>query len=111
MCLFIFTASSMPGATVSSNGSVDWSAHKIAHYLIYFTLTFTFFRATKSIPLSILLAVVYGITDELHQTFVPSRSGNVNDIAVDGFGALTAGVILWKYYLHLPQKLKTWLQE
>lgn len=111
MCLFIFVSSSLPGATVSVNGAVDWSAHKLAHFIIYFLLCLTFYRATKNISVSILLAAVYGITDEFHQTFVPTRSGSVNDLVVDSLAAISAGAVLWKLYPILPQKLKNWLSE
>ena len=33
------------------------------------------------------LAVVYALTDEYHQRFVPGRSGTVVDVGIDGVGA------------------------
>jgi VanZ family protein len=41
---------------------------------------------------AVLVAVLFAITDEWHQSFVPSRDGNPRDVVIDGFGAL-AGVL------------------
>lgn len=38
-------------------------------------------------------AVLYGLTDEWHQSFVPGRTPDVRDIGVDAIGA-TVGVLL-----------------
>lgn len=37
-----------------------------------------------------LLIVVYALTDEYHQTFVPSRTGSIYDSAIDIAGGLVA---------------------
>lgn len=43
-------------------------------------------------------ALAYGVTDELHQLFVPFRGGKISDVFLDGFGILfTAGIC---YYSH-----------
>ena len=34
------------------------------------------------------VAVLYGVTDELHQTFVPGRVASEADLVVDAMGAL-----------------------
>ncbi len=33
------------------------------------------------------MALLYALSDEWHQTFVPGRNGNLVDVAVDGLGA------------------------
>lgn len=111
VCLLIFVLSSLPGATVSSNGDVDYTAHKAAHVVIYSVLCLTFYRATKSVPLAVLLTILYGFSDELHQSYVISRSGNVQDVFVDSSAALVTGFVLWKYYQFLPKPLQNWLRE
>ena len=35
---------------------------------------------------------LYGITDELHQLFVPGREASVIDVAVDTLGSLLGGI-------------------
>lgn len=45
-----------------------------------------------------VISVLYGITDEFHQTFVPGRDGNPVDVVVDGVGAGIALTVvsLWR---------------
>ena len=40
------------------------------------------------------VAVVYGASDEWHQTHVPGRVGDINDVVYDGVGALLAVAVL-----------------
>ena len=111
VALFIFALSAQQGAVVSHVQVVDTFAHKFAHLFLYFLLCFCFYRATKNPLLSFLLTVLYGISDELHQMFVPTRAGTVTDIIVDTTAALFGAVMLWKYFQSLPKILKNWLLE
>lgn len=43
--------------------------------------------------LAVVIAVFYGITDEIHQSFVPYRDSNAFDVLVDGIGAVFGAVI------------------
>lgn len=36
------------------------------------------------------LAIAYGVTDEVHQAFVPGRSPDIADVVADGVGAAIA---------------------
>jgi VanZ family protein len=44
--------------------------------------------------LTAALGSVYGVIDEIHQRFVPSRDGNVGDWVADTLGALLAAVVV-----------------
>jgi VanZ family protein len=46
----------------------------------------------------VALAVLYAVTDEVHQTFVEGRAGAPLDVGIDALGAL-AGVLLWRRFL------------
>jgi VanZ family protein len=48
--------------------------------------------------LSVLSAGVYGISDEIHQYFVPGRSADVMDVAADFIGA-ALGVLLYMCFI------------
>jgi VanZ family protein len=39
--------------------------------------------------------VSYAVSDEVHQTFVPGRSGRALDVLIDACGALLVGIVLW----------------
>lgn len=41
-----------------------------------------------------ILAALYSVTDEFHQTFVPGRSGQIRDVLIDTSGAV-AGALLF----------------
>ena len=41
------------------------------------------------------VAVLYAITDEFHQAFVPTRQGCVTDVLIDAGGALLGLIFLW----------------
>ncbi len=74
---------------------------KTAHSLVYSILGLLMFRALAggrikalTIPnavLAVLLSTLYGVSDELHQMFVPGRTAEWADIVADGVGA-TYGV-------------------
>lgn len=77
---------------------------KIVHVVEYGILSLLFFFGifkTAKIPLiwicvfSVVLTYIYGLTDELHQVFVPTRSGCPVDTLANFIGALlTQGIIL-----------------
>ncbi len=109
VAFLIFCLSALPGPTVDSLGLGRESYHINGHFLMFFLLAFTLFKSTKSIPFSILLGILYGVFDELHQVFVPGRGAGLFDVLVDSLGVCLAGVILWKFYHILPKKLRNWL--
>jgi VanZ family protein len=41
------------------------------------------------------LCVLFAISDEYHQTFVPGRGGTWRDVAIDGLGVVLAGALVW----------------
>ncbi len=43
--------------------------------------------------LAVIIAVLYGITDEIHQYFVPYRDADAFDVLVDGIGSVIGTVI------------------
>jgi VanZ family protein len=75
---------------------------KLLHVTAYAFLSILFFRAfmttrLKDTPkgplfLSILCAGLYGISDELHQHFVPYRSAEVLDVLADIIGSVIGSV-------------------
>jgi len=106
-CLLIFIQSSIPGDELPK---VEFQLNdKFIHAAIYFVLYILFFYSlkyqTKSIKLqrfsfefALLFTVLYGISDEFHQYFVPNRSSEFNDVLADIAGALI-GMAAVKYFL------------
>lgn len=76
---------------------------KSAHFLAYAVLGGMFcwvlqgygLQMHKAIVISLALAAVYAISDEVHQTFIAGRSGEVGDVLIDTLGALAGiGVVV-----------------
>jgi len=100
--VLIFTASSIPSQEIPS--SVIFLYDKLLHagvfgvfcFLIYraFVLRTPPFSTGKAMLVSVLLTVLYGITDEVHQMFVPGRPPEVYDLVADAVGGLVCVLIV-----------------
>lgn len=93
----IFYLSSIEGTGLPS---LTKGLDKILHICIYGGLAFLSRRSfSKSgikrhaFLLSFILAVIYGISDEIHQSYVPGRDVSVGDIFADALGALLGGYL------------------
>lgn len=68
---------------------------KNAHFFVYLVLGILVINALgesglhgyKCIILALLICVLYAISDEVHQLFVPGRGGQVRDVIIDSAGA------------------------
>ena len=75
---------------------------KLAHYSIYLLLgifIYNIFLLTgvkHKVLLSVLVCMIYAITDETHQLFVSGRTGQVLDVFIDTIGSLTS-ILLIKF--------------
>ncbi|MFA5857139.1 MAG: VanZ family protein [Candidatus Pacearchaeota archaeon] len=99
IAVFIFYMSSKSFA--SGTIGPEWEIKPfLYHFTIFFLLglflTISLYKKDNKlmIILSILLAISYGITDELHQFFVPGRESSIFDVLTDTTGILLANVIL-----------------
>ncbi len=86
----IFGLSSLPGSAVPSGASTY--GHLIVYAILGVLLFGAFLHETPNPPRAlayvVLLASFYGVTDEIHQAFVPGRVPDVADWGVDPLGAL-----------------------
>ena len=85
--------------------AVQLLVRKAAHVTEYAVLAMLVFRAlsggrsrTALQPWIVLgIAALYAALDELHQSFVASRTGSPRDVAIDIFGALL-GVLIYCWF-------------
>jgi VanZ family protein len=80
-------------------GNID----KVAHIVLYFGLGLLLhltFKNSDNIILrryaaifAVLLGVIYGITDEYHQSFVPGRTASLHDLLANGIGVTIAQIL------------------
>lgn len=86
---------------------------KVAHFSIYFLLGFLMmccastFKGSKAykFDISVILCMLYAASDELHQLFVPGRSGEITDVCLDSVAA-TFGVLLVLLVMTIINKIK-----
>ena len=85
------------------SGSFDFELfhhviRKNAHFFAYLILGFLVANAVwgyKSMAVAILICVLYAMSDEFHQTFIPGRAGQVMDVFIDSAGAIV-GVLFYQ---------------
>ncbi len=104
----IFFVSGIPGDRLPLPDVVD--IDKLAHLTVYGLLAGTVFYAfgprlryknpTWLSLVVIAVCIIYGISDEYHQSFIPNRTPSVFDILADGTGAIVVCLIrnstFWK---------------
>ncbi len=99
--VFIFYLSGTPDLKTSL--PCDFVLRKIAHVTEYFILTLFLYNAFKNtftlnaarlFAYPSCIAVLYAISDEIHQLFVAGRSGSPKDVLVDAAGILGFYVVL-----------------
>lgn len=80
---------------------------RFAHFGEYFVFSALVFRGFRgagqgwSLAWSfwtVALVVGYSALDEVHQTFVPSRTGSVKDVLIDTAGSVTAQALIWLWF-------------
>lgn len=104
--LIIFSFSSLQVGSSSEIYWKDFLVKKMAHLIEYAILAVLLYRAminsninkNKSIIFSLILASIYGLTDEFHQSFTPGREPRIRDVIIDtigaGIGSIWAGKFL-----------------
>ena len=104
-CLLIFIQSSYPSPEKIQNFNLSY-IDKLIHFAVYAILGMLFFRAFRTqrfkeninmvIALSILSSSLYGMSDEIHQYFVPYRDADIMDFFADVMGSI-CGVCVFKF--------------
>jgi VanZ family protein len=108
----IFFFSSLPDPGGPPGGISD----KTAHVLIYAALGASLVRALAGgritamtltrILFAAALGTLYGVSDEIHQHFVPPRTPDILDVAADAVGALVGAMLMTL----LARLLLVWLR-
>ena len=107
-CGFIYFQSSYP----SPKSVITFAfSDKLLHVFAYAVLAILFLRAYGTLSLrnhkrlllvvSILSAALYGLSDEIHQYFVPARNAELWDLIADIVGSVGGAVL---YQMRRPLK-------
>lgn len=94
-CFFIFILSSLPYPEKAPKYP---HMDKVFHFIEYAVLGALFLRAFKTLRfndkkylvifLSVTASIIYGLSDELHQYFIPYRNASFMDIVADAAGSI-----------------------
>ena len=94
----IFVLSSIPGTAFPKQPFPYFT--ELAHLVEYSILGILWYRVLKpKIFLVLVICILYGISDEIHQLFVPFREYSILDMALDTVG-VCVGVITGKQIWH-----------
>ena len=80
----------IPGISTASVDVGHMLVRKLAHFTEYGILFWLLIRGPMAERpyLALMLCVIYALTDEGHQVFVPGRTASLYDVALDSTGAL-----------------------
>ena len=99
----IFVLSSQSGLRVSEDADVDRPFRVTGHLLAFGTLAacLLFGRASSRRPrprdavIALGITIAFALSDEWHQSFVPDRTGRLDDVVTDTIGALVGLTVAW----------------
>lgn len=86
----------------------------VGHFIAYFILGLTcYYGLIKTSAVKhpfvwiILISLIYGMSDEFHQSFVPGRDMSLSDLIRDliGAGLSIAAIILYKKFTGTPKQI------
>lgn len=100
---FIFFLSSISELKSGLDTTLDIILRKIAHatefgilnYLIFLALINFKILTKKSLLFSLIFTLMYAISDEFHQSFVPGREMAFLDFLVDSTGIALSFYLIW----------------
>jgi VanZ family protein len=98
----IFTLSSIPSLESPFMPAYDFVLRKCAHVGVYAVLTALLFQALRqhmrstrqALLFAALLAGLYALSDEWHQTFVTGRAGSFRDMGIDTLGIAAGSAVV-----------------
>jgi VanZ family protein len=100
----IFALSSLPAASIPQFGNLDVLVKKGGHALGYGLLGLAYYyalppRLTHGYRwvLALLMAILFSLSDEYHQSFVEGRGSTITDVGIDTAGACLALLLGGRY--------------
>lgn len=105
----------LPHATSELINSFNFLIRKLAHFTEFFVLAMLLYRGVRwgrgsywqwrVAAWTLTIVLLYSVADEMHQSFVPSRSGAWSDSLLDLFGGCCAVALLYARHRTKPGEL------
>lgn len=110
----IFTFSSFPTVQTTQFFLGDFLLKKSAHLIEYGIFSILIYRALvnsriekkKAMWYAIISAILYGMSDELHQSFIFGRTATVRDVLIDTTGASISIFAIIANIKKMPKNIK-----
>jgi VanZ family protein len=101
-----------PDISAAAIAHIHFFVRKAAHVTEYAILTGLLFRALRGLvadfwlraTMAFVPALLFAVVDELHQSFVPSRTSSLGDVFIDFAGAIVAIIICRILHQALPDR-------
>ena len=106
----IFVLSSVPDLPAPPVGFTDVQAHALIFAVLGLLVTRALCGARAAgvtprvLVTAFVLTVVYGVSDELHQWFVPTRVAELRDLVADAVGAAVGVGAVWGWSIVLSAR-------
>jgi VanZ family protein len=79
---------------------------KMAHVMLYTVLTYLGFNIWfktekvlwKPLLMASLFSILFAISDEIHQSFIPGRTALISDVRIDSYGIAIGGLLTYITY-------------
>jgi VanZ family protein len=113
--MVIFAFSGRQKVALTDSYALSFLFFKILHLIEYIFLYMVCYRAffntgtrkDKAFLYAFIITLLYAITDEIHQRFVPTREGKLRDVIIDVIGGGFGWVMIAQFLPKAPKKLKT----
>jgi VanZ family protein len=115
----IFSGSSVSTPSVSPVYWQNFVAHKIVHIIEYSILATLVYRGfinsgvskKQAFIYAVIIAFIYGLSDEFHQSFTPHRDSRFRDVIIDTIGGSIGVYFVWKWLPKMRGKLLSWAKK
>ena len=89
LLIFLISSLTFTGTGKPSPIAIIYHFTAFSYLTLFLVISLTKGKPNKSlIIIGILIAIIYGILDEFHQSFVPGRFASNKDILVNSFGII-----------------------
>lgn len=103
----------LDGKSIEEQALIETIFRKFAHFFLYtlggilILLHINLYKISdkNKVIISWILGTTYAVSDEIHQLFVPGRSGEIRDVCLDSLGLIT-GIILLLIFLKIIERRK-----
>ena len=99
IAITIFYISSLTFPAGGGTGYLSYIYHFTAfsYLALFLSISLTKNKNSNLIIIGIIIAIIYGVLDEIHQYFVPGRFFSLKDILMDSIGIIITNIAYFNY--------------